>query len=565
MLDRQSRDSDDEPPTKRLRQTLADDHNESTSLELGDDVQTIVTETLFAEPATPEGVAEAIDVIAGERRLVSGHEDGEEEEEESEAPRETPERSPSPMKYVLSQTAKEVMQDDARHLDFWEWLEKYYPRFPIQTLLDAFDCEAPSDMDMDDFHELLPLLKSAIMHKTARRKKRDDINTIEDVVRLLKESKNIVVLTGAGVSVSCGIPDFRSKNGIYSRLDEFELNDPQEMFDIHYFRDKPETFYTFAKEIYPSNFQPSPSHMFIKLLEQKGKLLRNYTQNIDTLEQVAGIQKVVQCHGSFATARCINCKYEVPGDALEKDIFAQTVPMCPKCPEDEDYRIMKPDIVFFGEKLPDEFDRRFAEDKEKLDLLIVMGSSLKVSPVADVKDKIPHDVPQILINLEALPHMAGFDVQLLGYCDSVVVELCKLLGWQLKHEKVQKKEEEEKVEEEKETEYAAGGEGSSSEEPKLPWIQGRYLHQHLFEGALMIGDMQAGSWVPDSDEDDDGEGSSSSREDSTSSDDEEGEEGKGSESRDTPEAEMEEVNQRDEDDTSAQTPDIEETLNSTPG
>ena len=59
--------------------------------------------------------------------------------------------------------------------------------------------------------------------------------------------------------------------------------------------------------------------------------------------------------------------------------------MCPKCPEDEDYRIMKPDIVFFGEKLPDEFDRRFAEDKEKVDLLIVMGSSLKVSPVADVK------------------------------------------------------------------------------------------------------------------------------------------------------------------------------------
>lgn len=73
----------------------------------------------------------------------------------------------------------------------------------------------------------------------------------------------------------------------------------------------------------------------------------------------------------------------------------------------------------------------FAADKDEVDLLIVMGSSLKVSPVADVKDKIPHTVPQILINMEALPHMAGFDVQLLGYCDNVVVELCKLLEWDL--------------------------------------------------------------------------------------------------------------------------------------
>jgi NAD-dependent histone deacetylase SIR2 len=83
-----------------------------------------------------------------------------------------------------------------------------------------------------------------------------------------------------------------------------ELSDPQEMFDIHYFRDKPETFYSFARvlqllkqEIYPSNFKPSPSHLFIKMLEDRGKLLRNYTQNIDTLENLAGITRVVQCHG----------------------------------------------------------------------------------------------------------------------------------------------------------------------------------------------------------------------------------------------------------------------------
>ncbi|RKO95094.1 SIR2-domain-containing protein, partial [Caulochytrium protostelioides] len=163
------------------------------------------------------------------------------------------------------------------------------------------------------------------------------------------------------------------------------------------------------------------------LLERQGQLLRNYTQNIDTLEQKAGIQNVVQCHGSFATARCIVCGYTQPGSALEKDIFAKTVPLCPKCPEEAD-GVIKPDIVFFGEKLPDAFDHAFREDREQVDLLIVMGSSLKVSPVADVKDKIPHHVPQILINREALPHMRGFDIQLLGESDVICAELCRRLG-----------------------------------------------------------------------------------------------------------------------------------------
>lgn len=117
------------------------------------------------------------------------------------------------------------------------------------------------------------------------------------MIELLKASKKIMILTGAGVSVSCGIPDFRSPNGIYSRLSEFELDEPQQMFDLEFFRERPEIFYSFAREIFPSNFIPSPSHYFIKLIEDQGRLLRNYTQNIDTLEQKAGIQNVLQCHG----------------------------------------------------------------------------------------------------------------------------------------------------------------------------------------------------------------------------------------------------------------------------
>ncbi|MED6287807.1 NAD-dependent protein deacetylase sirtuin-1 [Characodon lateralis] len=261
-----------------------------------------------------------------------------------------------------------------------------------------------------------------------KRRKRKDVNTLEDVVKLLHESKRILVLTGAGVSVSCGIPDFRSRDGIYARLavDFPDLPDPQSMFDIEYFRRDPRPFFKFAKEIFPGQFQPSPCHRFISMLDKQGKLLRNYTQNIDTLEQVAGVQRIIQCHGSFATASCLVCKHKVDCEAIRADILSQVVPRCPRCP-DIPLAIMKPDIVFFGENLPELFHRAMKQDKDEVDLLIVIGSSLKVRPVALIPNSIPHEVPQVLINREPLPHL-NFDVELLGDCDGIINELCHRLG-----------------------------------------------------------------------------------------------------------------------------------------
>ncbi|KAL7990371.1 hypothetical protein Chor_013801 [Crotalus horridus] len=268
-----------------------------------------------------------------------------------------------------------------------------------------------------------------ILSEPPKRKKRKDINTIEDAVKLLQECKKIIVLTGAGVSVSCGIPDFRSRDGIYARLavDFPDLPDPQAMFDIEYFRKDPRPFFKFAKEIYPGQFQPSLCHKFIALMDKERKLLRNYTQNIDTLEQVAGIQRIIQCHGSFATASCLICKYKVDCEVVRGDIFNQVVPRCPRCSPDEPLAIMKPEIVFFGENLPEQFHRAMKYDKDEVDLLIVIGSSLKVRPVALIPSSIPHDVPQILINREPLPHL-HFDVELLGDCDVIINELCHRLG-----------------------------------------------------------------------------------------------------------------------------------------
>lgn len=280
------------------------------------------------------------------------------------------------------------------------------------------------------------------------------INTIDDAVDLIKKSKNILVLTGAGISVSCGIPDFRSENGLYSQIaDKYpDLDDPQLMFDIHYFRHDPRPFFELAKGIFPSNFKPSPTHHFVRLLEEMEKLLRNYTQNIDTLEKLAGIERVIHCHGSFDTATCQRCKKTVDGSGIKQDILEQRIPKCKSCKdsyyqlekpvgggdENEEQQpevpepILKPDIVFFGENLPAQFDNQIVLDREVADLMIIIGSSLKVAPVSELVGFIPHSVPVILINREPVYHLHhSFDVQLLGYCDDIVKELCRRLEWSL--------------------------------------------------------------------------------------------------------------------------------------
>jgi NAD-dependent histone deacetylase SIR2 len=105
------------------------------------------------------------------------------------------------------------------------------------------------------------------------------------------------------------------------------------MFDIEVFRNDPRIFYTFAKKILPSTNEFSPTHAFLRLLQDKNKLLRVYTQNIDNLEQLAGVKedKLVQCHGSFATASCMRCKRQVPGDEIKQDILNGIVPKCTSC------------------------------------------------------------------------------------------------------------------------------------------------------------------------------------------------------------------------------------------
>ncbi|KAI9266056.1 DHS-like NAD/FAD-binding domain-containing protein [Sporodiniella umbellata] len=336
----------------------------------------------------------------------------------------------------------ESIRELVKEIGLMKFLDKYVVQehTPIPKMLEVFGIRMhPRAALLASDIELLPILKN-VLTRFLRKRLRLEVNTLDDVVNLLSKAKNILIVTGAGVSVSCGIPDFRSETGIYSRLQEYQLDDPQQMFDIEYFREMPEIFYSFAKELYPANYEPSPCHQFVKLVEEKSQLLRNYTQNIDTLEHKADIKRVVNCHGSFASATCVTCGHKVDGKEIESYIMEQKVPPCSQCTSvDNDEcampnirSIMKPDITFFGERLPLEFDNLLALDTEKVDLLIVMGSSLKVSPVSEIMQQIPHSIPQILINRTPITHMT-FDIQLLGDCDVIVPELCRMLKWDLKH------------------------------------------------------------------------------------------------------------------------------------
>ncbi|KIX03577.1 uncharacterized protein Z518_07130 [Rhinocladiella mackenziei CBS 650.93] len=256
--------------------------------------------------------------------------------------------------------------------------------------------------------------------------------TIEAVADYIKEKdvKKIVVMTGAGISTSAGIPDFRSPDtGLYANLARLNLPYAEAVFDIGYFRRNPYPFYTLAHELYPGKYRPTVTHSFVSLLHKKGKLLKLFTQNIDCLEREAGVpaDKIVEAHGSFATQRCIDCQTEYPDDLMKEMVSKKEVPHCIRktC-----NGLVKPDIVFFGEALPESFHMNRSLPA-RADLAIVMGTSLTVQPFASLPSFVREDTPRVLINLERVGSLGSRpdDVLLLGDCDDGVRKFADALGW----------------------------------------------------------------------------------------------------------------------------------------
>lgn len=357
--------------------------------------------------------------------------------------------------------------------DFVRHNELDYRRVGMAFGIDPDTAPGDNDTYVHIFRRVLQL-------QAARRHKLSQHNTLEDAARLLGDASKVLVITGAGISTSLGIPDFRSKGtGFYSKLQELGFSEPEEVFDIESFDYDPTTFYTLAGDILPSFSRYTPTHAFIKLLQDHNKLQTNYTQNIDNLERLAGVtsDRLIQCHGSFATATCRTCGHRVPGQDIFDDIRAKQVSYCKHCEqlinrakteraraqrpvkkrssrsydysssegssEDDDIPVpgvMKPDITFFGEDLPDTFFERFNSiDKIAADYILVIGTSMQVAPVAKMPDKIAmvgrNNVPCVYVGREPCRHIE-FDIQLIGDCDTVCWALADKLGWGLDHEMV---------------------------------------------------------------------------------------------------------------------------------
>eukprot|EP01083_Nonionella_stella_P134687 409740_1 len=155
------------------------------------------------------------------------------------------------------------------------------------------------------------------------------LNFIANTLREGTTSK-VVVVAGAGISTPSGLPDFRTAgSGLYDSVkDRFDLSDPTDVFDINYFHRNPKPFFQIARSLYPGCYVPNVAHWFVRLLQQENKLLRMYTQNIDGLEQLAGIERrrLVEAHGSFASATCLGCNKRYNAADIKPAIFRGQVP-----------------------------------------------------------------------------------------------------------------------------------------------------------------------------------------------------------------------------------------------
>jgi NAD-dependent deacetylase len=198
---------------------------------------------------------------------------------------------------------------------------------------------------------------------------------IEFAADLFRQSKYTVVLTGAGLSTPSGIPDFRSTGtGLWSH------DEPMEVASLTVFRTAPERFYEWFRPLAGQifNAQPNSAHYALAELEKAGRIHSIVTQNIDNLHQKAGSQSVIEMHGTLQTLTCTECYHQVQSASyLEPFVEKGEIPHCPKCA-----RILKPDVILFGEQMPQAAWSAAQREAQRCDLILVAGSSLEVLPVA---------------------------------------------------------------------------------------------------------------------------------------------------------------------------------------
>lgn len=226
-----------------------------------------------------------------------------------------------------------------------------------------------------------------------------------DFGKLAGAARRIVAFTGAGVSTLSGLRDFRGKNGLYNDLDADRI------FDVDYFGVDPDFYYqkTWNFLYETPDVRPSLVHEVLARWESEGRLASVVTQNIDRLHQRAGSRRVWEIHGSPETHTCRSCGRRVPFDDVKTLLAGQmarngndperlTAPRC-ACGG-----VLKPDITFFGENLPEAAWEGALSDVGSCDLMLVLGSSLVVQPAASLPAAAARrGVPLVIVNAGETP------------------------------------------------------------------------------------------------------------------------------------------------------------------
>lgn len=201
------------------------------------------------------------------------------------------------------------------------------------------------------------------------------VGSVEDLKKLLQQSRVVTFLGGAGVSTESGIPDFRSKGSAEAAQKRFGY--PLEVLLSHdFFLAHPDIFYDYYKSVLLVPASPNPAHYALARLEAAGKLNAVITQNIDNLHQQAGSKRVYPVHGNVEWNRCMECNRFFNGDYIRN---SQGVPHCDQCGG-----LIKPEVVLYGEPLDQQVWRGAMAAVSSADTMIVGGTSLSVYPAASL-------------------------------------------------------------------------------------------------------------------------------------------------------------------------------------
>lgn len=245
------------------------------------------------------------------------------------------------------------------------------------------------------------------------------VTAIEDAAELFRKAKRAVVLTGAGISTPSGIPDFRSEGtGLWSR------DEPMEVASLSTFRTSPERFFNWfhplASQIF--NAQPNAAHIALAEIEKAGCLQTIVTQNIDALHQKAGSKHVVEMHGTWRTLSCTGCFQQFESEPLLQPYIEHgKIPLCPSC-----NGILKPDVILFGEQLPQFAWMEAQRAARQCDLMLVAGSSLEVLPVAGLPmQALDRGAHLIILNNTPTYLNARADVVIMDDVATILPEIAK--------------------------------------------------------------------------------------------------------------------------------------------